>query len=296
MAEQAFLSGKGSGYHLILAGFRKDIVLSSIWASFLYNNINGLVPLVESPGEMMKTLKAYLSVLLLLVLAGCSFGIGAADPTSAPTLPPTTMPTEKPTDAPTQAPTPEPTEAAFVPFPGTLTVNGVNLRLNPGTLFGIKEVLPQPTTFEVQGRSNGSEWVYVKTAAGSEGWLFASLVKSDQSLTSAPVKATENTQIVSGKVVDASGAPVSGIQFSISQGDETDLTQTDVVTDANGEFYAYMPGGMSGMWAIVYAAITCKSNQMDSECQCLSGKCLTIQPGSINVILPQTEPVSFEWK
>lgn len=244
----------------------------------------------------MKTLKAYLSVLFLLVLAGCSLGIGTTNSTPTPTLLPPALPTEKPTDVPTQAPTPEPTEAAFVPFPATLTVNGVNLRLNPGTLFGIKEVLPQPTTFEVQGRSQGSEWVYVKTAAGSEGWLYAALVKSDQDLTGAPVLTTENTQIISGKVVDASGGPVSGIQFSISQGEESNLTQIGVVTDANGEFYAYMPANMSGMWAVVYAAITCKSNQMDADCQCLTGKCLTIQPGSINVVLPQTEPASFEWK
>ena len=262
---------------------------------FLYNGINGLVPLMESPGETMKTLKAYLSVVLLLVLAGCSLGIGA-DPTPTPTLPPTALPTEKPTDAPTQAPSPEPTEAGFVPFAATLTVNGVNLRLNPGALFGVKEVLPQPTTFEVQGRSQGSEWVYVKTAAGSEGWLFAALVKSDQDLSSAPVRAAENTQMITGKVVDTAGGPVSGIQFSIVQGEEKDLTQTDVVTDANGEFYAYMPANMSGMWAIVYAAITCKSNQMDANCQCLAGSCLTVQPGSINVVLPHAEPVSFEWK
>ncbi len=239
----------------------------------------------------MKPLQAVLGLILILLPAvGCS--ALAPEPTAMPTATLTIAPTQTEVPTATVTLTPEPTEFVFTPISAKLTVSDVNMRANPGTLFAVKQLLSQSTDIQIIGQSQGGEWYFVETNAGNQGWIFSQLLTPAEDPSAAPVVETDNTQLVTGTVTDAAGQPVSGIQFSIVQ----DTATTTALTDETGVFYAYLPAKSTGMWAVVYTAVSCSSNSMDSNCNCLGGTCKTVQPTAANVVLPQTETVKFEWK
>jgi SH3-like domain-containing protein len=154
------------------------------------------------------------------------------------------------------------------------TVENVNLRTNPGTLFTVSRVMPQGTRLQLLGRAPGSEWLNVQNDEGVVGWV------------------NVNVLIVAGSVLTESGTPVSGIGFAVYQGSR----RTDAMTNADGQFYAFLPPSMSGVWTVEYASVACTSNTMDSSCNCIGGRCGSANPASASVQLPQVEPLGFVWK
>jgi hypothetical protein len=233
-------------------------------------------------------------LMIALILTGCTV-FGGPEPTVTPPpatlIPSATIPpilTSTPVPSPTFTPSPTP----FIPFEAHVFTENTNLRTNPGYLFLVSQIISPAVTFQVLGKSPGGEWIYIQTSAGNEGWLFAQLIETDQDLQSAPVMQPEGAQLVTGKVTDPQGNPISGIQYAITQG----ASRTDAMTDASGIFYAFMPESSSGSWTAAYTAISCKSNTMDANCNCLGGVCGTSDPLWLAVTLPQKEPLLFTWK
>ncbi len=245
----------------------------------------------------MNKFRALVGLLVLLTAGACS---ALSTPTATATIEPSSTPvktaTTLPTPISTATPSGPPTETPFAPFEATLSVDGINLRTNPGYLFAIKETLSVNSSIKVLGQAKGGEWLEVQAADGTQGWVFTQLVSSDVDLTGIPLIEPTDVQLLTGKVQDASGKPVSGLQFAITQTTGSTEEQNNAVTDATGQFYAYMPTRSSGMWAVIYTAISCSSNRMDQNCNCAGGVCGTVDPSAINVILPQTEDVLFTWK
>jgi len=239
----------------------------------------------------MKPRFAVLSLFLFaLLLSACA--AAAPEPTATPNPTETPQPSQTPEPTATSTLTPEPTEFVYAPVDAKLTVSDVNMRLNPGGLFGVKQLLARDTIVKVLGKSQGGDWFFVETPAGSQGWVYGALLEMQGDSGPAPVITTSETQLVTGQVLDESGQPVSGIQFSLTQ----DTSLTTAVTDAQGNFYAYFPDSSSGMWAVVYTAISCTSNQMDENCNCLNNVCKSVSPSALNVILPQSTDLTFTWK
>ncbi len=53
----------------------------------------------------------------------------------------------------------------------TRSVQNVNLRTNPGTLFTVSRVMPQNTRLRLLGQAPGGEWLSVMNDEGIAGWV-----------------------------------------------------------------------------------------------------------------------------
>lgn len=235
--------------------------------------------------------------LILLILAVFISGCGAiaANPTESSTA--TTLPLVlTATHEPTITVTIEPSTTPFISYKVTTSVDHVNIRSNPGYLFSVQDNVRAGTMLEVLGMCPGGEWINVKTQSGATGWVFHMLLQTAQNLQALPVVQPQNTQLLTGKVIDSNGQPVSGIVFNIMQGSGTDAPVTNAQTDSTGVFYAFMPMTVSGEWRVNYAGIGCSSNKMDQNCNCLNGLCGTADPSTQIVTLPQSQALVFGWK
>ena len=236
-------------------------------------------------------------VLCALAVSACSPSIpitGASNTVSIETSTPVSTPTELPTSTlqPSATPIPAPTVAPFVPFKALTTANFVNVRTSPGLLFSVSMNVPKDTVFTVMGRAPGGQWIFVLTPAGTKGWVFAKLLKGDQSLSSAPVIPPDQVQMITGRVTDGKGSSISGINFTVIQG----TVRNEVMTDADGAFYVYLPSAASGEWAVSYTGIDCSSSLMDTKCNCKADICGAVSPPNVNIQVPSSKPIDFIWK
>ncbi|MFH1907927.1 MAG: SH3 domain-containing protein [Chloroflexota bacterium] len=209
-------------------------------------------------------------------------------------MPPTLTPIPTLTSTPTLTPSPTP----FAPFNVTAMVDNLNIRTNPGYLFPVIRMYKQGTVFTVLGKAPGGEWFYVRAPENIEGWVFGMLLESDEDLQAAPVSEPKDVQVIRGRVTDAQGTPIRGIGFAIVQGTGERPPRNDAVTDANGEFFAFMPVTASGMWTVAFATIACKSNVWkDDHCANYKDEYTgTVEPASMSVTLPVSEELVFTWK
>jgi hypothetical protein len=155
--------------------------------------------------------------------------------------------------------------------------------------------MPEGTPLTVLGRSAGTEWLFVRDPNGQTGWVYSYLVASTYDLYDAPIKPLENAVLIYGRIVDANGMPLSGVSFTIFTGAGDEPPQVAVVTDRNGEFFAFLPPDSIGLWTVVYSGYRCESNIVDTGCNCLPQFCSTPDPEAQDVMLPQTQPILFVW-
>ena len=238
-------------------------------------------------------------LLALLAFSACSRP-APVPPVVLPTLTATALPVFLPvatgmaTLTPISTTTPSPTP--YAPFHATAMVDNLNLRSNPGYLFPALLMMQKDTSLLVLGQSPGGEWIFVQMPSNEKGWVFAKLLVSDHPLDLIPFIQPENVQLVKGHVVDANNQPVTGVQFAITQGEGTNAPRNDAMTDANGDFYAFMPLTASGEWVVSYVAIACTSNLMDANCNWKSGVVTQPDPVGISITLPLTSTLVFPWK
>jgi SH3-like domain-containing protein len=181
----------------------------------------------------------------------------------------------------------------FVPRIVRTSAQNVNLRLGPGALFKVSRVMAQGTPLEINGRSRGGEWLYVKNDEGIFGWVGANLVEGGLDGPPAPFVEPGDVYLVAGLVKTELGTPVSGIGFAITQGSSR---RTDAKTDEDGRFYAYLPTTLTGAWVVDYVSVSCTSNTMDANCNCINGICGGAFPRSVEVTLPAAGELNFVWK
>jgi len=172
------------------------------------------------------------------------------------------------------------------------TVQNVNLRTNPGMLFTVSRVMPQDTRLRLLGQTPGGEWLQVMNEEGIEGWVSLNVVLMAYDGPPPPIVEPTNVYLVTGSVFTKAGTPVSGVGFAIVQGDR----RTDASTDENGQFHAYLPMTLSGVWQVGYVSIACTSNTMDVNCNCINSICGSPDPVSMLVELPQVVELNFIWK
>jgi len=175
------------------------------------------------------------------------------------------------------------------------SAQNVNLRIQPGTLFQVSRVMAQGTRLQVLGLSPGQEWVYVQNDEGINGWVGISFVDAFP-LEQFPIVEPRDGQLISGRVLDSNGLPISGIGFAIEQTTASKSLRTDSVTDVFGTFYAYLPKNLSGAWTVSYISISSTSNAMTPECLANTSACGQPQPVSMTITLPMNDQLNFVWK
>jgi uncharacterized protein YraI len=187
----------------------------------------------------------------------------------------------------------------FTPFAASTWAANVLLRTSPGYLFPQIAVLAERTSLTVLGRSPGGEWLLVQTTDNRAGWVFAQLVDAGGgNPAEAPLIRPPGVQEVIGVVKDEAGVPISGIQFSLVQGTGNQAPRNDAMTDQSGTFHAFMPATAQGTWDVGFTAVSCKSNTMDANCNCLIGVCGKPYPLLLSLTLPQASAAEllFVWK
>ncbi|PWH17054.1 MAG: hypothetical protein DDG60_03175 [Anaerolineae bacterium] len=243
----------------------------------------------------MRTRGIVFLIILVSGLIGCSkpasaplptITPGAAEISTAPVLPPTLIP----------SPTPAGTPTPFVSFQVNPAVDGLKLRLGPGFLFDALRLLDKDALLTVQGKAPGGEWIRVITTEGAQGWVFAELLTSNVDLQAIPVIEPEGLVVLRGRVFDVLGSPIQGIGFEIKS-DGTG-NSTTAVSDAAGEFFAFLPPGTSGTWTVTQTAVSCKANVWaDANCSTYKpGYSGTVEPPSRTVTLPQQGILEFVWR
>jgi len=239
--------------------------------------------------------------LLFVFSLACSGGVtiltpppdqGEVETVVASTLAALTASAPTHTRIPTQISPATLTEEKFGEVYVLTIVDNVNLRVQPGTLFQVSRVLALNTKLRLLGRAPGGEWLNVQNDEAVNGWVNVNVVKAGFDGPPPPIVEPYGVLLVTGKVVTPLGTPVSGIGFAITQGSR----RTDATTDETGQFYAYLPSTMSGIWQVEYVSVACTSNTMNSNCNCISGFCGKSNPESIPVTLPQKDALSFVWK
>lgn len=261
-------------------------------------------------GCIMKITAFIISIFVAcLTLVGCNLPIGNTPKTIYPTeviqtLEPIVWATETrsvvvivetPSPMPEQdfaTVTPSVTATPYVPFTINTFVNAVNVRTNPGYLFPIRGMVQSNTPLTLLGRSPGNEWFYIQTPDKIYGWVFNKLFSADERLLQAPLVEPEDVQIVQGLLLDATGNPVSGVQFALTQGSGGNVARTDASSGEDGLFLAFMPINSSGTWNVSYVAISCDSNMADANCN-FNG---SVFPPSMQINLPSDEVLAFTWK
>lgn len=245
----------------------------------------------------MRPLKTSLSILVaLFLLVGCSMPSRYVV-TPIPTITPPAAPTEAATtSAVSDAPTPTATAGIFAPFEIQLLDAPVNLRINPGTLFDVYRLLPAQATVTVLGKAPGGEWLYVDTDDGSQGWVATALAVTAPDLRNVPTVIPDGIQIITGKVVDTQGQPVTGIGFAAAVGQGGDgADSTNGTTDETGTFYIFLPASAGAIWTVSYVSMACTSNRMDANCNCINNTCGQPTPERMTITLPDDQLITFTW-
>jgi hypothetical protein len=165
-------------------------------------------------------------------------------------------------------------------------------------MFTALRLVNQTDTVTVLGSAPGHEWTFIKTEDGTEGWVFTLLLKSSVDLKQVPVRQPKEVQLIKGRVTDINGNPIPGVAFAAGEGVQDASSSNTASTDANGEFYFFIPSDVSGTWNVSYTGIACDSPVWsDSSCGTYkAGYTGTVEPSTGSVSLPQSTPLNFTWK
>ena len=228
-------------------------------------------------------------------LAACNsvlpVNLPAATPTAEPPPQVEIQDLSTPTEAqPSPTPQPEITQPpAPVPLTAKVAAAALNMRGGPGTLHTVIAQYNEGAEVTLIGVAPGDEWVKVLTADGRTGWMSVAHLEISGEVSALPELAIHESLVITGRVVDASGKGIPGIDLAALY----QQRRVDGTTLENGVFYAYAPPELQGEWVVNVVGIGCSSPIVDSNCRYAG----TFQPqAGILVKLPQNADVTFIYK
>jgi SH3-like domain-containing protein len=247
----------------------------------------------------VRKLLSVLFIVFFLLLTACA-SAPAATPTPIPptnTLLPSSTPTV--TALPTVTPTATftPTETPFIPFEAEINTENVNLRAGPGYLFPVLRIYHEGDPVTVLGKAPGGEWFRVRMKEDVEGWIILWLLNANGHLSEAPIVEPQDVLLIRGRLHDRKGTPMRGIVFTVTRSKDQTTSSNNALTNADGEFFSYMPFNATGNWVVYNSGISCNSNVWKDE-SCTSYKAYyqgIVEPESITISLPSTEVLEFTW-
>ena len=128
---------------------------------------------------------------------------------------------------------------------------------------------------------------------GKTGWMSIQHLTPKGEVSSLPLLTISESLIIQGKVVDASGKGVQGIDIGTTRIGGAQRVRVDGMTDANGMFFAYAPPEYQGTWLSAVVGVACDSPIVDVNCRYAG----VFTPGEgVQVTLPQTTEILFTYK
>lgn len=247
----------------------------------------------------MKRIMTILAIIVILGLnAGCAGKTPAAPTSTYPPpiniepMPPTETP--RPTvSLPTAPPTATaaPTQVIFSPVSAIIVFDNYLLRSGPGRNFARLGIYAEGDTVLVTARALGKDWVYVQASDFYSGWMNTVGLESAGDFGNLPVMNAPDAILIKGHVwnKDGSPAPNIGVAFQPLNNPDPDLMD-NVMTGADGAWYAYLPAGTRGEWVIGPNAYSCPPDVPSGECT-LAG---TFPPAQ-TITLPEAQDVWIEF-
>jgi uncharacterized protein YgiM (DUF1202 family) len=250
---------------------------------------------------MKKSITLFSITLLAVLLASCNLlSTPTPQPTIVVTLPtdiivsteiplPTAQPVVLPTVTP--QPTPIPTVAVVMPIPAEVTYDNYLLRKGPGRMFDRVAMYNTGDTVTLLAREPGNNWVLVQTSGYRSGWMNVVGLQFEGVLTTLPVLAVTNAQVIYGHVWRTDKTPATEVGVSIARINNPSPDLQDVsTTNEKGEWYLYVPLDTTAEWVVGVNSYACTSNVVDGTCALLG-----LLPGAQTLTLPLTANVSIEF-
>ncbi len=191
-----------------------------------------------------------------VLLAGCSMLVSVESTPTATSTTAALQPTEtqQPTNTPEPTNTPQPTftptTAVYRQLNAVVSVQSLNIRLGPGSVFPLVTARLENTPLYVIGLALGDEWVLVRTPDNLMGWAKAEYIDIDGSIESLPYIQPQDAMLIQGRVEDIDGKAIPGVDIAIHQGSSAGEVRTDAFSDEAGNFYAFIPATSSGTWRV----------------------------------------------
>jgi hypothetical protein len=140
-------------------------------------------------------------------------------------------------------------------------------------------------------RERGDNWVLVQTADNFSGWMNVVGLNFIGDISPLPIMAVTNAQVLHGRVWAVDKVPATKIGVSISREMDPDPKwQDDSPTNVNGEWYIYVPLGLTGDWVVGPNSYSPESSAVNS-----AGSLIGKLPGAQLITLPQAADVSLEF-
>jgi SH3-like domain-containing protein len=236
---------------------------------------------------------------MILLSSGCQSAkpinpVTGADnsPTLTSEVPqPETQFTTTPT-LPTETPT-----ATAVPtsqiFEAEVAATTLNMRSGPSVLHNIINQYQKGDVVTVIARAPGNEWVKVLTKDKKSGWMVVSYLTLKQDIGQLPIYEINESLVVKGRVVNASGTGIPGVQVGVTRLGGAARVRVDGISLPDGTFYAYAPAEYQGTWLASIVSVDCKSPIVDVNCRYAG----IFEPtAGINLTLPTSEEILFTYK
>ena len=243
-----------------------------------------------------KRMRLFFAIIVLFSLSACGL-LGPSDVDTLSTIVAKTMtavaqfPISTPT-VPQSATTVEvstSTPASSDKFYVKTIADNVNLRVNPGRLFQVSRILTRGSRVEFLGILPNGQWLKVRTGEGVVGWILKDLVETEFN-PAGPQAVPDDVVLITGVVLDANNDPANGVEISVFKDEQKDTTLT--VTD--GRYYLYLPTTLNGVWSLKQTAVSCESNLMGPNCQCLLPNCGAFEPLEYRLQFP-LQPVLYDF-
>jgi hypothetical protein len=204
---------------------------------------------------------------------------------------PTQLTVEQPQAAATNTVTPTETVMEQT-FNAIVAADTLNLRGGPSMLHNIISQFQKGDSVKLLASAPGNEWVKVLGKDNKIGWVYVTHLTLDQDITVLPVLEINESLVIKGRVVDASGKGIPGIQIAVTRLGANRARVTAIST-SDGIFFAYAPVEYQGDWLASAIGVDCKSPIVDANCR-YAGVFYPVE--GINVTLPTFEEMEIVYQ
>lgn len=220
---------------------------------------------------MRKSRLVWMTIILFSALvSGCAARLPQETPLPIPSSPASAVPelsTSTNTPLPASPPTPRLTLTPYQPIEGRVVQENMTLFEKPGYLFPLLETLSTGDTVNLLGRAPGSNWFYVTSIDGTDGWIKNVGIDFQGNYFDAPEITPQDVLVVRGRVFAPNGSPASLITVMLNPRGAQDTQMQDVAeSDFTGRFYFFLPLGTSGQWTLVANDWNCGSTDATGVC------------------------------
>ena len=151
----------------------------------------------------------------------------------------------------------------------------------------------QGDVVSVIGAAPGQQWLKILDKDSKTGWMFISHLNLKGDVAAVPVLPISESLSAVGRVVDASGKGIPGVQVALYRVGGAQVVRVEGTSLADGSLYIYAPVEYQGSWLANVIGVDCTSPIVDTNCR-YAGK-FTPAAG-ISLKLPQDSEITFTYQ